>query len=93
MPVSKGGTFLLMNTPKFVIVDDDNYRLSDPCETEKEARAQASFNNNFMPEVTHVCRVCPSCGEHDLNYCSTFAYGLEACFWYCTDCDWAGDPE
>ena len=33
-----------MSAPKFVIVDDDNYRLSDPCETEKEALAQASFN-------------------------------------------------
>ena len=70
----------LMSEPKFVIVDDDNYRLSDPCETEKEARAQASFNHNFMPAITHVCRVCPQCGEHDLSYCSTIAYGLEACF-------------
>ena len=27
---------------RYIIVDDDNYRLSNPCDTEDEARAQAA---------------------------------------------------
>ena len=81
-----------LNTPFFVIVDDDNYRLSSPQETEAEARAEAEFNFTDHP-VTHVCRVCPACGEHEVTRVNTWAYGIETSYWFCWDCDWTGDPE
>ena len=78
--------------PKFVVVDDANYRLSDPCDTEGEARAQAEFNSECAP-VQHVCRVCPECGEHEVIRQDTWAYGLQVSWHECNECGWYGEPE
>jgi hypothetical protein len=78
--------------PKFVLVDDENYRLSDPCDSEAEARAQADFISECSP-IRHVCRVCPSCGEHEVYRRNAIAFGIETSWLECQECEWTGDPE
>jgi predicted RNA-binding Zn-ribbon protein involved in translation (DUF1610 family) len=84
------------NRPKFVVFDDNNYQCSRVCDTRAEAITSAreiiEKYDDYSP-ITHVCRICPDCGDHEVTYRTTMVCGIETSWFECPTCGWESEGE